>query len=115
MDLDISISEDNTDEIMDIVKQKILTSLEAVGLQAEANVKLEVENKKAVDTSRLLNSITHGVNSEEEYAYVGTNVEYAPYVEYGTSKMQPRPFLKDGVQNHTEEYKAIFESYLKNE
>lgn len=35
-----------------------------------------------VDTGRLRNSITHDVIGEE--AIIGTNVEYAPYVEFGT-------------------------------
>lgn len=35
-----------------------------------------------VDTGQLKNSITHEVTDNE--GYVGTNVEYAPYVEFGT-------------------------------
>jgi phage gpG-like protein len=37
-----------------------------------------------VDTGRLRQSITHRI--EGSTGIVGTNVEYAPYVEYGTGK-----------------------------
>jgi hypothetical protein len=38
-------------------------------------------------------------NNAEEWSeparyYVGTNVEYAIYLEYGTSKMDPKPFFR---------------------
>lgn len=45
-----------------------------------------------LDTGALKGSITHEVESGE-LAYVGTDVEYAKYQEFGTSKIPPRPFL----------------------
>lgn len=45
--------------------------------------------------------------------YVGTNVEYAPYVECGTVKMAPNHFIKNGIANNVDEYKKIIEEYLK--
>ena len=47
------------------------------------------------DTGRLRASITHrtGETDGEMYAEVGTNVEYASDVEYGTSQTMPHPFL----------------------
>lgn len=48
-----------------------------------------------VDTGRLRASITHRTDEDlaGPFAEVGTNVEYASYVEHGTSKMGPHPFL----------------------
>ena len=48
-----------------------------------------------VDTGRLRSSITNeiGQDSEGLVATIGTNVEYAPHVELGTSKMAAQPFL----------------------
>lgn len=48
-----------------------------------------------VDTGLLRKSITHRVIERKGYpvAQVGTNVEYAPFQELGTSKMAPQPFL----------------------
>lgn len=40
--------------------------------------------------------------------YVGTNVEYAPYVELGTSKQSAKPYLRPAVeQNRRKIEKAI--------
>lgn len=49
----------------------------------------------AVVTGTLRASITHRVEEEgaETVGYVGTNVEYAKPLEFGTSRMAARPFL----------------------
>lgn len=51
--------------------------------------------------------------TENPAVYVGTNVEYAPYVEYGTRKMKKQPFLEPGIMEHMDEYQRIFEKYLE--
>lgn len=51
--------------------------------------------------------------SEPNTLILGTNVFYAPYVELGTSKMKPRPFLKPALSNHLNEYKHIMANELK--
>ena len=45
-------------------------------------VENEAKKQCPVDTGDLRNSITHEV--EDNVGYVGTNKEYAPYVEFGT-------------------------------
>ena len=90
--------------------QQIAIALEAVGLLCEGYAKM----KCPVDTGNLRNSITHTVGVEEQAAYIGTNVEYAAYVEMGTSKMKAQPYLKPAVVEHTDKYKQIVEQYLKN-
>jgi phage gpG-like protein len=49
----------------------------------------------AVRTGRLRNSIRFIMLSKGSHVEgaVGTDVEYAPYLEFGTSKMAPRRFL----------------------
>lgn len=44
--------------------------------------------------------------------YIGTNVQYAPYVEMGTSKTKAYPFIRPAVEDHFEEYEQIFLSSL---
>lgn len=53
----------------------------------------------AVDTGRLRSSITHRVEASgpSVIGLVGTNVEYASYLEFGTSRMEARPFLRSTV------------------
>lgn len=44
--------------------------------------------------------------NETDTAYLGTNVEYAPYMEYGTKDVDAQPFLRpafDARKKYTEE------------
>jgi phage gpG-like protein len=52
-----------------------------------------------VRTGRLRSSITWAVGEDTLGLYVdiGTNVEYAPYVELGTSHARPYPFLRPAL------------------
>lgn len=106
MKAEVSI-ESNAAEIKAAKDAAIERALEAIGLQAEGNVAMLAP----VDTGRLRGSITHEV--EGDTVYIGTNVEYAPYVEYGTSKTKAQPFLKPGIQDHMSEYQSIADAYLK--
>jgi HK97 gp10 family phage protein len=54
----------------------------------------------AVDTGRLRASITHTLPERDERGLrvrVGTDVEYARYLEFGTRRMAPRPFLRPAM------------------
>lgn len=105
---DVEIIQDNTDEVAAAIGAAIARGLEAIGLQAEGYA----AQKCPVDTGRLRNSITHTrVNND---AYIGTNVEYAPYVEYGTSRQKAQPFLRPAAEGHASEYRAILEAMLRN-
>lgn len=53
----------------------------------------------AVRTGRLRSSITWelGHDAQGLFANIGTNVEYAIYLEQGTDRMGARPFLKPAL------------------
>ncbi|SRR6266700_2483733 len=89
---------------MNEIRRKVLDAVQGAAIDCQA------EAKKAcpVDTGRLRSSIqikagTSGIdksgfdigmtNMMSFERIVGTNVEYGPYVELGTSKMAARPFL----------------------
>lgn len=44
--------------------------------------------------------------------YLGSNVAYAPDVEFGTSKMPERSFIREAVESNKEEWKKIMEENL---
>jgi HK97 gp10 family phage protein len=52
-----------------------------------------------VDTGRLRSSITHEVEVQgaEVVGRIGTNVEYAIFQEFGTSRMPAHPYLRPGL------------------
>ena len=113
--LTIRVSADNTKEIMQAVDEKIKLALSLMGDTVEGYAKEDCP----VDTGNLRNSITHtpgefeGGNAE----FVGTNVEYAPYVEFIDRyhhEVGKAHFLRDGAQDHVNEIKAIAETTLSS-
>lgn len=122
MQIDFSIDVNNLELIKEASTEAIRKALEAIGMQAESYAKLELETPKThkdgsvrpnVDTGRLVNSITHTMENDDT-AVIGTNVEYAPYVEVGTSHSDPYPYLEPAVVNHTQEYSEIVKEMLQN-
>ena len=101
---------DNSKEISEDIKAALLRGLEKCGLTAERFAK----KLAPYDTGNLRNSITHEVDDGEPAVYIGTNVEYAPYVCLGTIHTKAQPFLKPAVNDHKDEYRKILENSLKN-
>ena len=99
---------DNTAEALAALKRAKRRGLEAIGLTAEGYAKRETP----VDTGRLRNSISHA--TDDEAAYIGTNVEYAPYVELGARGRQGKHMLQRAATEHTDEYKRLMEDSMKN-
>lgn len=98
-------------EVKAELQNRIPTILEALGIEAEGNAVTEITELGAVDTGRLRGSITHAV--DDDSAIVGTDVEYGVYVEMGTYKMASRPFLRNAIENYTDDYKRIVEAGLQ--
>ena len=108
-----------------VVEFKMTSNAEAVKAEAKAKVAswlVAIAEDAAqtaasvapVDTGRLKNSITSALDPEEQVAYIGTNVEYAPYQEFGTSNgVAGKHFIQFGATAHQQEYKAMLEEALK--
>ena len=99
---------DNTEEALAALEMAKKRGLEAIGLIAEGHAKKETP----VDTGRLRNSISHA--TDDEAAYIGTNVEYAPYVELGSKGRPGVHMLKRAATEHADEYKRLMEDSMKN-
>mgnify|MGYP004636098639 FL=1 len=104
----VEVREDNREAIADAIDRALVAALEEVGLVAEGYAKRACP----VDTGRLRNSITHIVDEGTRHAIIGTNVEYAPYVELGTRHQKPQPFLKPAANDHYSTYEGIFRKHL---
>ena len=128
--------DDNSKKILDEFHDAALRALERCGSQAEGYAK----DLAPVDTGNLRNSISHRVDPDEPAAYVGTDTEYAPYVEFGTGVYaeggggrptpwvyqddegnwhwtagnKAQPFLKPAVADHAQTYRNIIEDEMKN-
>lgn len=106
----IKVIQDNTAKFIQEMDIAISRALEAIGIECETRAK----KLCPVDTGRLRNSITHTIDSDNEYAVIGTNVEYGPYVELGTSKQKAQPFLVPAAERNKKVYSQILEMYLKS-
>jgi len=125
---------DHSAEVLATLQEAAERALEKCGLVAEGYAKRLVR----VDTGNLRNSITHQVDEGESAVYIGSNVEYAPYVELGTGRYTEggrptpwvyqddegnwhwtagnpaQPFLKPAVADHAQTYRNIIEDEMKN-
>ena len=99
---------DNTDEVLKGLSDAVERSLTRIGSAAEGYAKKECP----VDTGNLRNSITNEVRSSEKAVYIGTNVEYAAYVELGTTRTKAKPYLKPAAAEHSAVYKRIIEEEM---
>lgn len=127
--------DDHSAEVLSALESACQRALETCGLVAEGYAK----KLCPVDTGNLHNSITHAVtNSGERAAYVGTDSEYAVYVEMGTGKyvtggrptpwvykdahgnwhmthgQRARPYIKPAVADHAQQYQKIIKSELED-
>lgn len=111
--MSVEVRQDNTGKAVRDMKSAIERALEKIGLTAERYAK----GMAPKDTGRLQNSITHRVANGERAVYIGTNVEYAPYQELGTSRMKAanggKGFLRPAATEHGGQYRSILESELR--
>lgn len=105
----VTVNEDNSEEVSQGIVRAIDRALEEIGLAAEGYAKRACP----VDTGNLRNSITHAVVSAEDAVYVGTDVEYAPYVEMGTRRTAAQPFLRPAATEHGPTYRSILRRNLE--
>ena len=93
----------NVNDILSALEKGKRNALTAIGATDETYAK----KATPVDTGRLRNGISHTVDGEA--AYIGTNVEYAPYVELGTSRAKAHHMLQKAATEHSAEYKRLAE------
>ena len=96
------IFEDNTDDFLKKVQAKTTAGLRRVTALVERDAKLFCP----VKTATLKRSITHEF-IDKNTAVVGTNIEYAPFVELGTSKMTAKPYLRPALHKNEKEIRKI--------
>ena len=104
---------DNSDEVLKALENAIDRSLDAIGETAVGYAQDVITEAGRVDTGTMRESVD--TDHDERIVIVGTNLEYAPYHELGTSKgIKPIHFLKRAATEHTEEYKNLVKDSLEN-
>lgn len=127
----------NVNAIKQATQLAIEQALETCGGMCEGYAQDILTDFPRVDEGTLRNHVTHQVNGGEKEVYIGTNIKYAPYVEYGTGiyadkggrqtpwfytdkegvghwtrGMRPCHFLRDALHDHKEEYEEVINYYL---
>ena len=92
-----------------------LSDREARRVVAEVAYEIEADAKELcpVDTGRLRSSITTALAATYPGAEVGTNVEYAPYVEFGTYRQQAQPYLTPAAETNRETLRRRIEEAMR--
>ena len=127
----------NVNDILSALEKGKHNALTAIGATAETHTKDNITADELVDTGRLRNSITYATgdylgigtytdNNKKSYSdakarntpkddevAIGTNVEYAPYLELGTKKIAAHHYLKRAVTEHQDEYKKLAVEAIK--
>lgn len=110
---DISITvKSYVPQVLSEIESRTKTALDECGLVATGHAQEYVPR----DTGNLAGSITH--ETEEEQVIIGTNVDYAPYVEFDEKAQHASPtgahYLKKSLSEHIDEYEKIFARELKS-
>ena len=141
--MSVTVIEDNSDKVAEEIRARINKALEICGLTAENYAKKlctvdtgllrnsithalsgepaaistysadKAKGNKPIQTGEYSGSAPEESTPSKMAVYIGTNVEYAPYVELGTSSHQAKPFLKPAVADHASQYREIIEQVLK--
>ena len=90
-------------EMPGLVKEELGKAVTELVLIVEAKAK----ERCPVDTGLLRSSITPVIASWAE-AYIGTNTEYAPYVEFGTKYMAAQPFMEPAFIEGQKQASKVF-------
>lgn len=135
MSVEITL-DDKSEEVLQELNAAILRALERMGMQAEGYA----GDLVPVVTGALRNSITHNVDTAQKKVYIGTNMDYAMYVELGTGiyaeggggrptpwvyqdeegnwhhtrGKEPRPFLRPALNDHKQTYYNILKDEIQN-
>jgi len=98
----MGITKDNTDKFFKKVEAQVSANLKTATMLVERDAKIFCP----VLTGTLKRSITHEFPGKHT-AIVGSNIEYAPHVELGTSKMAAHPFLRPAIIKNRKAIKRL--------
>ena len=101
----------NTDEVTDEYSKAVEGAVKTAAILVEGAAKRNCP----VDTGRLRGSITNEVVAGRDgiLGRVGSNVDYSRFVELGTSKMSPQPYLRPALRNNQSKVEAIIQEAIE--
>lgn len=143
--MSVKITNDNTKEILTELEKAVKKALTDVGIEAVDNItsksdfpadtgllknsitfavsgesplisSYRADNKrKGEDKVQTGSYQGTAPNDDQKAVYIGTNVEYAKYVQFGTSRMVARDFMYAPIRANLGRYKEIMMKHIKGE
>lgn len=127
--------EDNSKQVLDELEKKMPEVLNGMGAELHKSIYNFMTEDKVVDTGRLRGSISYStpygdynqptvVNKADDFIkdarekdtiVYGSNVEYASFVNSGTTKQRARRFIETGTYRAVPKMKRVVEQILKGE
>ena len=125
--------EDNSDKVLEELENKMPELLNAMGNELYKSITNFMTEDDIVDTGRLRGSISYSTPygnyknpspantmndfiqgaSEKDTVIYGSNVEYASYVNSGTSRQSARKYIETGTNRAVPQIKKVVENILK--
>ena len=93
--------------LSDAIKQGALERATMAGAMVIENRAKEIVPVRTGNLRRSIHSEIESTTANQAVARVGTNVEYGPYVEFGTRRMSARPFLRPALDEKGPEAQAV--------
>lgn len=131
--MEINIQDNSNIFLGELKNEKMPEILEALGNELYKSIYNFMTEDKVVDTGRLRGSISFSTkkkdfknptifntpndfitgNTEDNSVVYGSNVEYASFVNSGTSKQRARKFIENGTYRAVPQCKRVLEDILK--
>lgn len=98
------------DKNFDAVKKAYLETQAEALTEVGIVITAESQARTPVDTGRLRREQSYHVSGNQ--VDIGTNVEYAKYVEFGTSRQRAQPFLNSALSENTDKIGSIIQKHF---
>ena len=89
---------DRTQQFMNRVAARLLPAVTAGRLAIETQAKINCPVRTGT-LRRSINTQAEMQGQLKAVAHIGPNTNYAPYVEFGTRRMSPRPYLRPAFES----------------
>jgi HK97 gp10 family phage protein len=97
---------------VDKVRKKVAAAAKRARKMSALIVEGSAIMRCPVDTGNLRGSLTYKVN--EDGAEVGTNVDYAAHVEFGTVRQKAQPYLRPALDENETAIKRVYAKEIGN-
>lgn len=108
---------DNSASVLSIVSGNVRAALTAMGTKG---VSLTVDQMQSGygrpirQTGNLMRDVAYEVErSGKNTVDIGNSLEYGPFVHEGTSRMAGRPYLRDALQDGSDDLEQVCAAYLR--